>query len=416
MFIFYNLIFLIFMAMYFPYLFFKGKYHPEIWQRFRCILSKPYQGKKAIWIHAVSVGEVLAVVDLVKQLKKEFSGYAFVLSTVTKTGHGIAQEQLKGVCEVIYAPVDLSWIVQKFIRVIQPKIYIAAETEIWPNLYTALYQNNVPIIQINGRISDKAFRGYAKVYFLTKGVLHCVRKFCMQSSSDAQRIIELGANPERVEVVGNMKFDGAFFSEEETQQSLGFNEGDELFIAGSTHPGEEEIIIDIYQKLVKEFSHLRLVITPRHIERTQEVLSIIESAGLNPVKFSSIHSVNLAEKGVVVVDTMGQLRKLYAVAKVVFIGKTFKVGGGQNMIEPAAFGKPVFVGSHTQNFKGSMNLFLKADAIVQVETPDELGVQMRAFLQCPEKMIQMGLRAKEVVAKHQGATEKTIEEIRKLLR
>ncbi len=327
----------------------------------------------------------------------------------------IAQKELKGICPVIYAPADLSWIVKTFIQNINPILYIAAETEIWPNLYLALHQKKVPIIQINGRISDKSFKGYKRFSFLIRPILDYVQKFCMQSALDAERIIALGAEPQKVEVVGNMKFDGNFSLENMTQECLGFEKEDKIWIAGSTHPGEEEIIVDIYKQLVKGFFHLRLVIVPRHIERVKDVIAVIHKADLNPVIFSSLLTHPKDEKSVIVVDTMGQLQKLYGIAKLVFIGKTFKVGGGQNMIEPAALGKPVCVGPYTQNFKGVMSFFLKENAIVQVETPTELLEQMQAFLKNPQKIEQMGRRAKDVVAKHQGATDKIMEEIRKLI-
>ena len=403
------------MLLYFPYLFLKGKYHAGIWERFRCGRMDFSYNQKAIWVHAVSVGEVLTVVGLVKRLKNDFSNYPVVLSTVTATGYGIAQKELKGICPVIYAPADLSWIVKTFIQNINPIIYIAAETEIWPNLYLALYQKKVPIIQINGRISDKSFKGYKRFSFLIQPILGYVQKFCMQSVLDAKRIIALGAEPQKVEVAGNMKFDGNFSLENMTQECLGFEKEDQIWIAGSTHPGEEEIIVNIYKQLVKEFFHLRLVIVPRHIERSKEVVEVINKADLNPVIFSSLLTHSKDKKSVIVVDTMGQLQKLYGIAKLVFIGKTFKVGGGQNMIEPTALGKPVCVGPYTQNFKGVMSFFLKEKAIVQVETPTELLEQMRIFLKNPQKMEQMGKRAKDVVAKHQGATDKIMEEIRKLI-
>ena len=403
------------MFLYFPYLFLKGKYHAGIWERFWCRGIEGSYNQKTIWVHAVSVGEVLTVVGLVKRLKNDFFNYPVVLSTVTATGYGIAQKELKNICTIIYAPADLSWIVKTFIQNINPILYIAAETEIWPNLYLALHQKKVPIIQINGRISDKSFKGYKRFSFLIRPILDYVQKFCMQSALDAERIIALGAEPQKVEVVGNMKFDGNFSLENMTQECLGFEKEDKIWIAGSTHPGEEEIIVDIYKQLVKGFFHLRLVIVPRHIERVKDVIAVIHKADLNPVIFSSLLTHPKDEKSVIVVDTMGQLQKLYGIAKLVFIGKTFKVGGGQNMIEPAALGKPVCVGPYTQNFKGVMSFFLKENAIVQVETPTELLEQMQAFLKNPQKIEQMGRRAKDVVAKHQGATDKIMEEIRKLI-
>jgi len=416
MFIFYNFIFFIVILLHFPYLLLKGKWHSGIWQRFHFTPSKDWSSRKdVIWLHAVSVGEVQTVLNLIERLKGEFEDKHIVLSTVTKTGYALAKSQLGSESTVIYAPLDFSWVVRQFIRGIKPRIYVATETEIWPNLYAALYHSSVPIIQINGRISDKAFEGYRRFGFLTKRILHCVLKFCMQSALDAERIIELGAEPQRVQVAGNLKFDGLMDFKERNQEEAGFSAEDELLVAGSTHPGEEELMIDTFKLLVGEFHDLRLVIAPRHIERVDEVIKIIQKAGLHPVRFSEIDSEKVDKKTIVVVDTIGQLRGMYPLAKVVFIGKTFHVGGGQNMIEPAACGKSVFVGPLTQNFKDVMSIFLKAQAITQVNTAKELLEKIQDHLRHPQRIEEMGNKAKAVVASQQGATERTIEVIKEMI-
>lgn len=360
MFIIYDIAFLIFAILYFPYLIIRGKWHSGFKMRFDVLPSGRMDERGRIWIHAVSVGEVLAIVDIVHKLKERYPKYTIVCSTVTKTGNQLAQELLGNECAVIYAPLDFSWIVRKFIRIIKPEMYIAAETEIWPNLYSALRKNGVPIVQINGRISDGSFKGYRRVRFLMRRILRCVDKFCMQSPLDAERILQLGAAPEKVHVVGNLKFDIPPGVAGLKKEELGFNPDDDVLIAGSTHPGEEELLLNIYQTLRKELPQLRLVIGPRHIERADAVMKLVEGKGYQAVRFSEIPVTQGNVHGVVVVDTIGHLRELYSLATVVFIGKSFAVGGGQNMIEPASAGKPVIVGPMTQNFKDAMAIFLKA--------------------------------------------------------
>lgn len=415
----YNILFALFALFYLPYLIIRGKWHSEFKTRFGCFHSswiKELEGAKCIWIHAVSVGEVLVVVDLIERVKSTFPQHKIVCSTVTKTGNTIAREQLGSSCLVIYAPLDFTWVVRKFISVIKPKIYISTETEIWPNLYTALYKNKVPIIQINGRISDNAFKGYSRVRFLTKRVLSCVELFYMQSSLDADRIKKLGAQAEKVHVVGNLKFDAILDFINVTKADLGFQASEDILIAGSTHPGEERILIDAYKKVAAKFSNLRLVIAPRHIERADEISQLVEDMGYKAVRFSQIdRGEGNAPGAVVIVDTIGQLRALYSLAKIVFIGKTLTVGGGQNMIEPAYFGKPTIVGPLTQNFKDIVNILKRSDALIEVRNGEQLSNEMLALLNDPERARQIGEAAKRTVKEYQGATAQTVEAITRLL-
>lgn len=417
--IFYNILFALFSIIYFPYLIIKGKWHSQFKTRFGHFPSdwvEKLKGAKCIWIHAVSVGEVLMVVDLIKRIKSAFPHHKIICSTVTKAGNKIAQENLDKSCLVIYAPLDFSWIVHKFISMINPEIYISTETEIWPNLYTALKKRGIPIFQINGRISDHAFKGYHRVRFLTKRILSCVELFYMQSSLDAERIKKLGAEADKVHVVGNLKFDTIPDLVEVTKVDMGFQAAEDLLIAGSTHPGEEKILIDVYKKISGEFSNLRLVIAPRHIERTDEIVKIVENLGYRAVRFSQIHQgENNVQGAIVIVDTIGQLRALYSLAKIVFIGKTLTVGGGQNMIESAYFGKPTIVGPLTQNFKDVVSIFKKSKAIIEVQNEEQLFDEIRTLLQDPQRAQQIGEAAMHTVREYQGSATKTVEAITGIL-
>lgn len=410
MFILYDLIFLILAVLYLPYQTLRRKWHKGFWMRLGIIpadLRKILNERDNIWIHAVSVGEVLAIEDLIECLQEKFPSCQVVCSTVTKTGYHVAEGRLKNKAVVIFAPLDFSWIIRKFLFLINPRIYICAETEIWPNLYSFLHRNQVPIIQINGRISDKAFEGYKKIKFIAKKILSCVDIFCMQTELDAQRIKELGVEERKIKVIGNLKFDnlpsGVLFSRE----NLGFNPQDCLWIAGSTHPGEEEIVLKIYQKLSQEFSSLRLILAPRHIERTQEIARLIEQKGLRVSQISA-GAAAMQKEDVLLVDTVGQLRGLYGIADIVFVGKSLCGGGGQNIIEPAFWGKPIIVGPWTYNFKDVVRIFLKEKALKEVNNSQDLERAVKELFKNPALGKVMGERARKLVEKYQGATTKTI--------
>ncbi len=413
-----DFIFIIFALIYFPYVLMKGKWHAGFWQRmgfFPGSLRRDLAEKPNIWFHAVSVGEVMAVAGLIEKVRARYPGSRVVLSTVTTTGYSIACRTLNPEDRVIYAPLDFSATVRTFIAVIRPRIYVTAETEIWPNLFTALARRDIAIVVVNGRISDKSFYGYRKVAALLLRVLKGVKAFCMQSELDADRIMALGARPRRVFVVGSMKFDDTPPPLPDTLPPLNFENKEWLWIAGSTHPGEEKIMLDIAAGLRKEFPRLSLVIAPRHIERTEEVMTLVGESGFKAVRFSQASGRALSPETVVVVDTIGHLRSLYALARVVFVGKSLTAEGGQNIIEPAFFGKAIVIGPHMENFRGIAEVFLEADSIVQVSDARDLNFQMRRLLGDPSLLDLLGRRAKIMVTKHRGATAKTAEIISGLL-
>lgn len=414
----FNLIGAVFVLFYFPYVIVKGKWHKDFPMRlgqFAPNLQKRLSGEGNIWVHAVSVGEVLAVAKLIQSLKTFLPSSNIVLSTVTTAGFELAQKILGSTDTAIYAPVDFSWVVRRYINLIRPKIYVVVETEWWPNLFFGLHQKDIPIVLVNGRISDRAFLGYRWVRPIAQKALSCVSVFCMQSKRDAQRVIALGAPAQNVHVTGNIKFDDLPSQEKLTLQDLGFAGGERLLVAGSTHPGEEEIMVKAFQSLMKEFPDLRLVIAPRHVERTNEIGKFIEGVGLKAVAFSQRQGLLMSQNSVLLIDTIGHLRSLYALASLVFMGKSLTVGGGQNIIEPAYFAKPILVGPHMENFRDVVNLFLEEKAIVELQDGDELLDKAAALLKDPAQMGKLGSLAKGVVAKNSGATLRTAEVILKLL-
>ena len=281
--------------------------------------------------------------------------------------------------------------------------------------FLVLQKKEVPIVLINGRISDKSFSRYKKIKFLIAPILKRVSKFSMQSSIDLERIVSMGADSGNVEVVGNLKFETAASINMEASTSKLTNTY-QYFIAGSTHPKEEELLCGVYQKLLQDFPDLRLVIVPRHVERTEEVVSLLGSLDFNTVLYSEYKKDDeILGDSIIVVDSIGQLRLLYASATVVFIGKTLHGQGGQNMIEPAAFARPVIVGPNTQNFRDVMELFLREKAIIQVKDEAELYEQAKALMKDAVLRDQIGKRAQDVVINAQGAKDRTMEIVEEYL-
>ncbi len=413
----FDFIFFLYTLIYLPYLLLKGKWHAGLWQRwgnFSPELTEALRSSKNIWLHAVSVGEVMAVGTLLEELKKSYSSYQYIISTVTSMGYTLATEKFGHQCHIIYAPFDLSWVVRKYIRQIQPVLYVLAETEIWPNLLLALFRRKIPVVLINGRISPKAYRRYHWVRFFLRPVVRPINQICAQSETDKERFIKLGADPEKVCVVGNLKFD-VLLQAAKFPEDLRFNHGSSLLVAGSTHPGEEEILLEMFKALHPQFPSLQLVLAPRHPQRSAQVCELVSKENLQPVKFSETKNGSLAANRVLVVDTIGNLHWLYSLAQVVFVGKSFRVGGGHNIIEPAFFGKPILVGPMMENFREILETFLRNQAVIQVKDENELLVSLRQLLSDPAAAAALGDRARAVVKNSQGATQKTVDVLSRFL-
>lgn len=416
----YDIFYLFFMISYAPVIILKGKWHKGLGTRWGQSLESRrefFKKSKCLWVHAVSVGEVMAASQVIRKLMEEYPQHHIVFSTVTETGHKLALEKFSNDVQVIFAPFDFSWTVRSYIKKIKPDMYISCETEIWPNLYTELFKQNIPILIINGRISEKAFKRYAKIKFVMKRILSYVTVFCMQAHTDSKRIIAMGADQLKVNTVGNLKFDSSSEIKHAKLEDYQFKKDDELLIAGSTHPGEEEILIDTFLLIKDQFPHLRLVLAPRHIERTESIEGVIERKGFHALRLSQSAAWNkeMDQKIILVIDTIGQLQLFYTLAKVVFIGKTLTVGGGQNIIEPASYGKPVIVGPDTQNFADIVKLFLDAKAIIQVQEVGQLRLELVRLLSSADLAQSMGIAAQNVIRDNKGATIKTINFIKQTL-
>ena len=421
----YDIGFLIFSIIYLPILILKGKLHREFPERFgrydkakeRALLS----GAGRIWIQAVSVGEVALCKSLIPLLKEKFPENDLVISTITKPGNDLAKKLFSKEAIVIYFPLDFSFTVKRAIKFIKPRIYIMIETEIWPGLLKELSLNSVPSILINGRISDRSIGKYRAVKPYLKKALCNIRAFCMQDMIDGMRIIELGAPSDRVEVTGNMKFDIEVpvntLTQDAIRRGFGIKTGDELFVAGSTHSGEDEIIVETFKELAFEFPQLKLLIAPRHIERVEEVEKTIRKSGLQSVRVSRLNAVRSTQYAVriLILDTIGHLNDAYSAATLVFIGGSLVKHGGQNPIEPAVSGRAILFGPHMFNFKYITNVLLREEAALSVSGKEELIKFSRMLLKDVPKRSKLGDNAKRIVADNRGATRKNFQQISEIL-
>ncbi|MFH0739011.1 MAG: 3-deoxy-D-manno-octulosonic acid transferase [Candidatus Omnitrophota bacterium] len=404
----YDLLYLIAIVLYLPVFLLRRKFHRGMLSRLG-IIPADFILERPIWIHAVSLGEAVLIKGLLRELRLAFPNKRFIISTVTPTGNKIA----KGVADkgdfVTYLPLDLSFIINNFIKRVNPSLFIVAETEIWPNLLNSLHKRRIPIIAVNARISDNSFKGYYGIKFLIKPILNKVSLFCTQSEHDARRLAHLGVEKSRLCVTGNMKFDLKPQELKFKPSGLRLKFEEQLWVCGSTHPGEEEIILAVYKELLEDFSDLRLLLAPRHPERSSEVASLAQSLGFKAIKTSSGEQPGEDLKVVYILDSVGELLSFYSIAHIVFVGGSLVKKGGHNILEPAALGKPIIFGAQMFNFRDIAQLFLKNKAALQVHNQEELKNKVRLLLSDPSAIQQLGQAAKDLIKNNQGATQRNLD-------
>ena len=379
-----------------------------------------------VLIHAVSLGEVNATRELVRRLLAEDDTLACVVSSTTDTGFARAEQLFSGNIRVsvVRFPLDLSACVRRFLDRLRPTVAVLMELEVWPNFVAECSARDVPVVLVNGRITDKSFRKYRRVRPLVRPMFAGLAAACVQEDAYADRFAELGVPRDRIQVTGTMKFDAATVGERvegdaELAATLGLKPvalggHQRVIVCGSTGPGEEERLLEAFEDVEDVYPSLRLVIVPRKPERFDEVAELLD-AEHELVRRSSAEAIELdkpSQLPVILGDTMGELRKFYSLADVVIVGRTLVDLGekqhGSDMIEPAALGKPVVVGPYTGNFAEPMRALLAADAIVQV--PDAAGLveTLHEWLYNPAAAAEVGRRAREVVVANQGATAKHV--------
>lgn len=372
-----------------------------------------------LWIHAVSLGEVVAVTPLVYALRRRYPHDRIIVSTVTETGREAVEQRLAGVAEHCYAPLDFPWTVSQFVERLAPRAFLFVETELWPNLLRALHRRNIPAVMVNGRLSSDSFRGYRRIKSFMGQLLNAVTLCLMQSDRDAERIIALGARPSRVKKTGNIKFDQPLPDPDGvtgglSRSVLGLRDDEELIVAGSTHPVEEDQLLSCYEALQKEFPSLVLLLAPRHIERARQVEASARAKGLAVQRRSEMEqgrtdAAITGQPRVIVLDTRGELAQVYCHAALTFVGGTLVPVGGHNLLEPALWGKPVFFGPHTDHCVEIAALLTGVGGGMQVSGGQELAAGMAAQLRDRAAMRRMGEAAKSVVLDNRGALQRSLD-------
>jgi 3-deoxy-D-manno-octulosonic-acid transferase len=372
-----------------------------------------------IWMHAVSLGEVVAMTPLVRELHRRHPDHRFAVSTATETGRDAVEQRLAGIAEHLYAPLDFPWAVARTIDRLRPVLYVFIETELWPNLLRELARRGVPAVMVNGRLSTKSYarQRRAPVRWLYEGMLRSLRLCLMQSDRDAERIISLGADPRSVHRTGNIKFDQPLPAPTErkiTRTELGLASEAPLLVAGSTHPVEEEMLVDAYRATLARHPSAQLLLAPRHIERADAVEAMLRGRGLSVRRRSRGVQPDASEEArpnVVILDSRGELASVYQEATVAFVGGTLVPIGGHNLLEPAFWAKPVLFGPYTDHCVEIANLLVRADGGRRVSTVEELTTQLLRLFDDHQERVRMGHAAQSMLQQNQGALQATIDAI-----
>lgn len=393
----------------------RGWRAPAYWQRWgeRFGFIPVQRSGPAIWIHAVSVGEAVLAAPLIRALHQRYPTFSLVVTTTTPTGSERIRNLFGGKVFHVYAPYDLPGPVRRFLARTQTRLAIIMETELWPNWFHHCHCRGIPVIVANARISPRSARGYLRIRRLIGPVLQQARTIAVQTEADRQRILALGASPAQVRIMGNMKFDvrlPAHIAEQGAALREVWGSQRSVWIAASTHEGEEEIALRVLAQIRAKLPDCLLILVPRHPERFPRVENLCRRFGYSVLRRSQMNRSPPVPRAVDVFlgDTMGELPLFYASADVAFVGGSLVPVGGHNPLEPAALGLPVLFGPHMFNFQQITELFLEAHAAVQISTPERLAQQTLKFLQTPDGRQLYGARARALVAENRGALERLL--------
>lgn len=372
----------------------------------------PVAKRNCIWVHAASVGEIVAASPLIKEFRREFPKNPILISVVTTSGYEMANRIIKDADSIIYFPLDLPFLAAHMVHKISPRVFLPVETELWPNFLKACREMNIPVMMVNGRISDKSVVRYRHLHSLLDDMISTVTKFAMQSPIDAEYIKRLGAKPELVIVTGNTKFDQTYtdVSEEEKRQligELGLADNGGILLAGSTHRGEEDHVLKAFKALRASKPDAKLLIAPRELLRVREVVSICARAGFTVARRTELLEHPSAGHDVVILDTIGELGKVYAVGDVIYVGGSLISHGGHNILEPAAHGKAIVVGYNMFNFKETHALFTKRRAVITVNNGDELAKAVVDLFANDGERHRMERETLAICAENKGAARKS---------
>jgi 3-deoxy-D-manno-octulosonic-acid transferase len=396
-----------------------GKYRAGFGERLGRVperLAASKDSRPAIWIHAVSVGEVLAVSGLVTAMRKRFAAYRIVVSTTTDTGQALARKRF-GEENVFYFPIDLGFAIRPYLRTLQPQLVVLAETEFWPNFLRFAHDSGACIAVVNARISDRSHPSYQRFRALWRRELANIDLFLAQTQTDAERLQSIGADFARVKVTGNLKFDMATGDPpaifESLRKSLRESGTGPVFVAGSTVEDEEPLLLKAFESVLVAHPQATMVLAPRHPERFDSVAILVQQMGIRMRRRSQWNNESIAG-GVFLLDTIGELASLYALADVAFVGGSLVPRGGHNIIEPALHGVAIIVGDHTENFRDIVSLFQKQDA-VRVVTPAEFPLMLMDLFANEAERKVLGQRALQTMKSQTGATERTLTELKALM-
>ena len=418
----YSLVFTLGFTAALPYFLFQAllhrKYFFSFWERFGVVPEAISLGQKGgIWIHAVSVGEVMAVLPLIQAVQARWPGRRLVISTATLTGQTLARKKLAAEIGVLYFPLDWRFTVRKSLDAVRPSLVLIAETEIWPNFLRECGARSIPVLLVNGRLSDRSVGRYRKIKPFMRRVLRDISFCCMQTELDRERLLSLGMDPAKVEVAGNLKYEIAAPSSiegrtEDYRQLLGLSPNRFVVVAGSTMKDEEPLVLAAFESLRAACSDAVLVLAPRHPERFREAEKLLSDRSIAYVKRSALNTgTNGSGRHVVLLDSMGELATLYAIASVVFVGGSLVPTGGHNILEPALFRKPILFGPSMSNFREMAEDFLQQQAAVQVRDSAELGSELVRMFRDAEFRQRVGDRGHAILMANRGAADRIVERI-----
>jgi 3-deoxy-D-manno-octulosonic-acid transferase len=397
-----------------------GKYRQGWSQKLLGLAPRRDGDQPCLWLHAVSVGEVNLLAPLLARLERRFPGWEIVISSTTRTGLELAQKKYAP-RTVFYCPLDFTWAVKNALSRIRPSVLVLAELELWPNLIRASKRRGAPVAVVNGRLSDKSRRGYGRIRALVKSLLRKIDLLLVQDDCCAAGFRELGARPESVITTGSLKYDGVEMNRDNPRTVrlaaiAGIGRDDLVFLAGSTQDPEEQLAIDAFKQLVPKHPRLRLILVPRHPERFEEAAKLLEASGLRWQRRSRLEQDGPdAAARVLLVDAIGELGAWWGLARIAYVGGSMGTRGGQNMIEPAAYGAAVSFGPRTHNFREIVRGMLDAEAAVVVNDGAELTAFVSRCLEDPQFAAALGRCARNLVLRQQGAAGRTVEQLGKLM-
>lgn len=418
----------------FPYLLLRaalGKH--GVWERTGILPKEKIENLrsgKTIWFHAASVGEVKALSAITPYLQKNHPEYDLVVSTLTKTGKKEAERILKGVKLVFFMPVDLKRFIRRALRSLEPVALILVETELWPNLIRESKRNGCFVGMINGRISERSFRRYHLAKSLFKETISNFDLLCLQSEEYKERMARLGAALGRIEITGNLKFDRLLLAAKPDdvtllRKSLQIPDDRRVVIAGSTREGEEQIIIPVFKKLKQRYDDLLFILAPRHLDRLNQLEMILSDSQMSFIRRSQLepsegkggmeNKGGLKETSTILLDTMGELSRLYSLAQVAFVGGTLVPVGGHNLLEPAIYGVPVIFGPHVDNFKEESKILIDSGGGIKVENQEALFLGLSDLLSNDDRSRKLGIKAQDAIRKRTGVAQRTMDSILSLL-